>query len=150
MKPDDAPSRLLRIAAPALVAALLVAAWQGLVTWYAVPAYIIPSPSTVLRALIADRALLLDSLGVTLGIALVALTIATLAGTLIALIFARLLTRDSPRLLLVVGLVAGIGLLTKLTMLFFGLALALALLVTPERRWLRTPWPWLNAVGRRP
>jgi len=59
------------------------------------------------------------------------------------LILMRLLRRDSPRLWLFFGLVAGIALLTKLTMLFFGLALVLALLVTPERRYLRTPWPWL-------
>ena len=49
----------------------------------------------------------------------------------------------TPRLWLLVGLVAAIALLTKLTVLFFGLALVLALLVTPERRYLRTPWPWL-------
>lgn len=42
-----------------------------------------------------------------------------------------------------VGLVAAIALLTKLTVLFFGFALVLALLVTPERRYQRTPWPWL-------
>jgi 4-amino-4-deoxy-L-arabinose transferase-like glycosyltransferase len=62
---------------------------------------------------------------------------------LLSLVFARLLNRGSPRLWLIVGLVAGIGLLTKLTMLFFGTSLVLALLVTPERRWLRTRWPWL-------
>lgn len=62
---------------------------------------------------------------------------------LASLILARLLRRDAPRLRLVVGLVAALALLTKLTVLFFGLALVLALLVTPERRYLRTPWPWL-------
>jgi Dolichyl-phosphate-mannose-protein mannosyltransferase len=56
---------------------------------------------------------------------------------------ARLLRRDAPRRWLLVGLVVAIALLTKLTVLFFGLALALALLATPERRHLRTPWPWL-------
>jgi hypothetical protein len=62
---------------------------------------------------------------------------------LVSLILVRLLRRNTPRLWLLVGLVAGIGLLTKLTMLFFGFALVLALLVTPERRYFRTPWPWL-------
>ena len=64
---------------------------------------------------------------------------------LIGLIVARLQRRDAPRLWLLVGLVVAIALLTKLTVLFFGLALVLALLVTPERRYLRTPWPWLAA-----
>src|SRR5713226_7560047 len=62
---------------------------------------------------------------------------------LASLIVARLLRRDAPRLWLLVSLVAAIAFLTKLTVLFFGLALFLALLVTPERRYLRTRWPWL-------
>src|SRR5215469_8632331 len=64
---------------------------------------------------------------------------------LASLILARLLRRDEPRLWLFVGLICAVALLTKLTVLFFGLGLALALLVTPERRYLRTPWPWLAA-----
>jgi 4-amino-4-deoxy-L-arabinose transferase-like glycosyltransferase len=62
---------------------------------------------------------------------------------LASLLVARLLRRDAPRLWLLVGSVGAIALLTKLTVLFFGLALGLALLVTPARRYLRTPWPWL-------
>lgn len=65
---------------------------------------------------------------------------------LASLIVARLLRRHEPRLWLLVGLVAAIALLTKLTVLFFGLALVLALLVTPERRYFRTPWLWLAGV----
>ena len=38
------------------------------------------------------------------------------------------------------------GLLTKVTMLFFGFAVFFALLLTPVRRQLRTPWPWLGGV----
>ncbi|MGI9061714.1 MAG: glycosyltransferase family 39 protein [Ktedonobacteraceae bacterium] len=64
---------------------------------------------------------------------------------LASLILVRLLRRDAPRLWLLVGLVIAIALLTKLTVLFFCLALALAVLVTPERRYLRTPWPYLAA-----
>ena len=64
---------------------------------------------------------------------------------LASLILARLLRRDAPRLWLLVGLVCAVALLTKLTVLFFALGLFLALLVTPERRYLRTPWPWLAA-----
>ena len=60
-----------------------------------------------------------------------------------SLILIRLLRRDSPRWWLFFGLVAAVALLTKLTILFFGLAVVLALLITPERRYLRTPWPWL-------
>jgi hypothetical protein len=40
------------------------------------------------------------------------------------------------------GVVAGIGLLNKHAMIFLGAAMALALVLTPQRRQLRTPWPW--------
>ena len=45
--------------------------------------------AVVLQTLVADRALLADALGVTLGIALTALAIATVAGTLVALLFVQ-------------------------------------------------------------
>ena len=63
---------------------------------------------------------------------------------LASLIVVRLVRREEPRLWLLIGLVVAIALLTKLTVLFFGLALVLGLLATPERRYLRTPWPWLG------
>ena len=89
MTGNESPSRVLRIAAPALIAVLLLAAWQGLVVACDVPKYIVPSPWVVLQTLVADRALLADALGVTLGIALTALAFATVAGTLIALLFVQ-------------------------------------------------------------
>ena len=89
MNGDDTPSRFLRIAAPALIALLLLAAWQALVVAYDVPPYIVPSPRVVLSTLIADRALLADALGVTLVIALTALAIATVVGTVVALVFVQ-------------------------------------------------------------
>jgi hypothetical protein len=64
---------------------------------------------------------------------------------LASLILLHLLRRNAPRLWLLVGLVIAIALLTKLTVLFFCLALTLALLVSPERRFLLTPWPWVAA-----
>jgi NitT/TauT family transport system permease protein len=85
----DAPGRILRIAAPGLIAVVLLVIWQALVAIYDVPAYIVPSPAVVLRTLIADRVLLADSLAVTLGIALTALVIATIVGTLVALVFVQ-------------------------------------------------------------
>ena len=59
-----------------------------------------------------------------------------------------ILKRDRLRLWLLFGLIVGLGLLTKVTMLFFGFAVFFALLLTPARRHLRTPWPWLGgAIG---
>ncbi|MGH3089200.1 MAG: glycosyltransferase family 39 protein, partial [Rubrobacteraceae bacterium] len=55
-----------------------------------------------------------------------------------------ILKRDRPRLWLLFGLICGLGLLTKLTMLYFGLAVFVALLLTRARRHLLTPWSWLG------
>src|SRR5215208_8516637 len=57
-----------------------------------------------------------------------------------------ILKRDRPRLWLLFGLIVGLGLLTKVTMLFFGFAVFVALLLTPARRHLRTLWPWIGSV----
>src|SRR5690606_33717869 len=49
---------------------------------------------------------------------------------------------DSRRRWLALGVVLGLGLLTKFTILVLGAAILLALLGTRERRVLATPWPW--------
>ena len=57
---------LVRVAAPFAVAVIVLAAWQVLVTVNDVPAYLVPSPLVVAQTLFVDRALLVQSLGVTL------------------------------------------------------------------------------------
>jgi hypothetical protein len=44
----------------------------------------------------------------------------------------------------VLGLVMGLGLLNKISMLWFCGGLGVALLLTPRRRLLLTPWPWIS------
>lgn len=56
----------------------------------------------------------------------------------------RLIQQDEPKLWVWVGLVAGLGLMTKHSMLFFGFGLVAALLLTPQRRQLRSPWLYLG------
>jgi hypothetical protein len=53
---------------------------------------------------------------------------------------------DNPRLFLVFGVVAGLGLMTKHNMVFLGFGLAVALLFTPARRHYREPWLWLGGA----
>lgn len=48
---------------------------------------------------------------------------------------------------LLVGLVAGIGLLNKPSMLFFGGGLLVGLLLTPQRRFLLDKWLWLGGLA---
>ncbi len=51
-----------------------------------------------------------------------------------------------PRLWLVFGVLAGLGLQNKHSTLFFGFAVAVAIVGTPLRRELRSPWIWIGAV----
>jgi len=41
------------------------------------------------------------------------------------------------------GLALGLGLLNKISVLWLGAGLGAGLLLTSQRRWLTTPWPWL-------
>ncbi|MEO8669173.1 MAG: glycosyltransferase family 39 protein [Bauldia sp.] len=67
--------------------------------------------------------------------------------SLATLAFALLVRTQHPGWWLVVGACAGLGVLSKLTNLFLGLGLVLALFYdSGMRRWLRTPWPWLGAL----
>lgn len=50
----------------------------------------------------------------------------------------------TPRLWLVFGAIAGIALLNKHTVVTFGVALGVGLLLTPARHQLRSRWPWLG------
>ena len=59
---------------------------------------------------------------------------------LAAYVLVLLIKREEHQLWLVFGLVAGIGLTTKLTMLFWGFALVAGLLLTSRRRLLRSRW----------
>ncbi len=54
--------------------------------------------------------------------------------------------RAQRRWWLAFGVALGLGLLTKFSILFLGLAALAALLATPLRRSLRTPWPWVAAA----
>jgi hypothetical protein len=65
---------------------------------------------------------------------------------LAALLVARLANGAEERLWLLVGLVLGLGLLNKISVLFFGAGLAAGLLLTPLRRHLARPWIWLGGL----
>jgi hypothetical protein len=54
--------------------------------------------------------------------------------------------REEPRYWILLGAAVGLGLLCKFSIGVFAAAAALAVLLTPLRRWLRTPWPWLALV----
>jgi hypothetical protein len=63
-----------------------------------------------------------------------------------ALIVLKIFSGASPKLWLVFGLVCGVGLLNKHSVLFFGFALVMGLLLTTQRRQFASPWLWLGGL----
>ncbi len=67
-----------------------------------------------------------------------------LAGFLYTLV--RFLRSGDKRLWILLGLIAGVACMTKMTILFLGPGFLAALLVSKYRKDLLTPWPWLGAA----
>ena len=58
----------------------------------------------------------------------------------------RLLNTQEQRYWIVLGFIVGLGALNKISMLWFGAAVAIGFLFVPERRWLKTRWPYLAGI----
>ena len=80
----------------------------------------------------------------TVGHRLSTATFDTLAWTAVLVLVTQALVDDRPRLWLVAGVVAGIGLNNKHAVAFLLLGILVALALDPAARpALRTPWPWI-------
>jgi hypothetical protein len=62
------------------------------------------------------------------------------------LILIRIIQGGDPRLWILFGVLAGLGLENKHSTLFFGAAVAIAVVATPLRRELARPWIWLGGA----
>src|SRR5690606_26557286 len=58
----------------------------------------------------------------------------------------RLANGGDPRWWLGLGLVIGLGMMNRYTMLFCVAGIVVGVLATPLRRQLATPWPWIGAA----
>jgi len=63
--------------------------------------------------------------------------------TLAALLVVRLVNSEGRRGWVPLGFVLGFGLLNKISVLWLGFGLFAGILLTPARRWLRSPGPWI-------
>lgn len=80
---------MMRFLLPPLVGLLLLLGWEYGVQVSSVPLYVLPPPSAILTALVADADLLLGSLWLTLSITLQAFLLALVTGVGLALLFDR-------------------------------------------------------------
>jgi 4-amino-4-deoxy-L-arabinose transferase-like glycosyltransferase len=58
-------------------------------------------------------------------------------------IFIRIIKEEDKKLWVNLGIVLGLALLNKISMLFLGAGIFIALLTTRQRKWFKTKWPYL-------
>ena len=81
--------RVQRVVYPAIVAIVLIGAWQALVVGLELPPYLVPSPWLTIKTLFTDWPQLGRALLVTLEITLLAFAVATIAGVAISFLFVQ-------------------------------------------------------------
>jgi NitT/TauT family transport system permease protein len=86
---------LANIALPLAVAALVLGLWEGAVTHWQVPPYVLPAPSAIARAFVENFSSLMQALASTLTVTLEAFAASTVLGVATAIAFSqsRLLER---------------------------------------------------------
>ena len=89
MKRAAGNDRILRILLPVVLLVFAVWLWDAAVRINGIPHYVLPSPGLVASTLIADRALLFDSLLVTLSITFQGFLLAAVGGIALAIVFSQ-------------------------------------------------------------
>jgi len=74
---------------PLIVGALMIAAWECCCRLFAVPSYLVPTPSLIAKTLVLNGPALLHALWVTLRVTLIALALSVAIGTSIAFLFVQ-------------------------------------------------------------
>lgn len=82
-------AQLFEWLAPIIVGCFVLVIWQALVDFFEVPSYLVPGPWLVAKTLVADRVVLLHSLGFTLAVAILALTASIVIGVVVAFVFVQ-------------------------------------------------------------
>jgi NitT/TauT family transport system permease protein len=82
-------NRIAAYAIPLLFGAFVLAAWEILVAVYDVPQFLLPAPSAILAALIADLPSLMGSLWTTFQITVLAFFLALFSGVALAVLFSQ-------------------------------------------------------------
>jgi len=63
-----------------------------------------------------------------------------------AFILLKIIKTERPTLWVTLGILLGLGLANKINVLFLGVGLFAGLLLTPQRKWLITKWPYLAGI----
>ena len=97
-----------------------------------------------LAQILAGLAVLISPMFVGTNVLFQTVSFDELAWAVACLLFVRLLRGANPSEWLLLGLVFGVGLETKYTVIALGIAMLIGLLSTRGRWHLASPWPWLG------
>jgi NitT/TauT family transport system permease protein len=81
--------KIAEILPPLVVGVLVLAGWEACCRIFAIPSYLVPAPSEIVRTFLASAPDLLRSLLVTLRVTLIALALSVSIGTAIAFLFVQ-------------------------------------------------------------
>src|SRR5450631_1909419 len=81
--------RVLRMLLPVALGIAVLLLWEALVAAYRIPRFVLPAPSAIWAALIADFPSLMASLWTTLRITLLAFALAVVSGVTLAVLFSQ-------------------------------------------------------------
>lgn len=73
-------------------------------------------------------------------------SIDVLSWTLVMYLVLRIIQEENKSLWIILGITLGLGLLNKIGVLFLGCGVFIGLIVTPQRKWLATVWPYVAGV----
>jgi NitT/TauT family transport system permease protein len=74
---------------PVVVGVLVLAGWEGCCRIFAIPSYLVPTPSEIALTFVADAPALLHALMITLRVTFIALALSISIGTAIAFLFVQ-------------------------------------------------------------
>ena len=81
--------KLAEVLPPVVVGILIIAGWEALCRIFAVPSYLVPTPSLIARTFVVNAPALLHALLITLRVTFTALALSILIGTAIAFLFVQ-------------------------------------------------------------
>jgi len=84
-----AASRTLRALIPLALGIAVLLAWEAMVAAYRIPRFVLPAPSAIWQALLADFPSLMGSLWTTLRVTLFAFGLALVSGVALAVVFSQ-------------------------------------------------------------
>ncbi len=87
--PSTGGSRIADVLPPLVVGVAVLAGWEACCRFFAIPSYLVPTPSLIAETFVDNAPALLHSLTVTLRVTLIALALSVTIGTAIAFVFVQ-------------------------------------------------------------